>query len=478
MRSTHLTVTAVLVLLGTSATRAGTPPDADPRRDATDPVLVDLLLGAVTATDAECDAARRALAARADDLVTRASALVHAYAAVGFAPELVTADTPFLNEQFAWFRTHHPEIGWDDPLTVTRTLLDQWNPAAADRQADAGARRRARRNPHDVAARLLDITPDPRARRPPDVPAMREGGSWIISMYPETAAARRIAVLDGLPTFIAEEPTRIINLGRFADPRFDTDPHLEPDDAPQRLGAYLAMRDVWSAVVVANPDRPDLLRQAAAFCALNHRPRDAESFLMRGCIASADRRPWLIDLGELFEVRLFESSSAWERAEHAVRSYGYYGAALMLVEREQKDARIELVHRLSMVALEAGDIDGAIRYANELIAYEDHYMNTARHRHRGHSVLGRVALAAGDVDAAADHLLKSAFILDTPDFAAAGPSMILAVELLEAGEVDAVRQYLNNLGRPWQADGLDALRRWKDELTRHEIPSIDRFLRH
>ena len=63
--------------------------------------------------------------------------------------------------------------------------------------------------------------------------------------------------------------------------------------------------------------------------------------------------------------------------------------------------------------------------------------------HDGNQILGLVALAQGDTTRAKDYLLKAGNTPGSPQLDSFGPRMILARELLRAGEKNVVVEYLN-----------------------------------
>ena len=80
--------------------------------------------------------------------------------------------------------------------------------------------------------------------------------------------------------------------------------------------------------------------------------------------------------------------------------------------------------------------------------------------HKANSGLGRIALRQGDKVAARAYLLASAKSDGSPQMNTFGPNMILAKEMLEAGEKEAVLEYLQLCGKFWSMeDGRLAV--WK-----------------
>ena len=130
--------------------------------------------------------------------------------------------------------------------------------------------------------------------------------------------------------------------------------------------------------------------------------------------------------------------------------------------------------RISRNQLDRGRLERAAAMANELLAlsasYEDdwHYGNAVHH---GHLVLGRIALRKGDTDAAKQHLLAAGRTPGSPQLDSFGPNMMLAKELLAAGEAETVLEYFELCGVFW-AMGAPRLRRWAALVREGRTPDF------
>ncbi len=103
--------------------------------------------------------------------------------------------------------------------------------------------------------------------------------------------------------------------------------------------------------------------------------------------------------------------------------------------------------------------------------------NLADHTHHGNLVLGRLALAAGDVEEAGAHLLAAADVeRPSPVLGSFGPEMGLAKLLLERGESEIVLEYFRRCGRFWE-HGQEQLAEWTRAVEAGETPDLGRSVR-
>jgi len=113
-------------------------------------------------------------------------------------------------------------------------------------------------------------------------------------------------------------------------------------------------------------------------------------------------------------------------------------------------------------AVEVGDIAKAERYANDLLELAPRFRknwNYGNATHDGHMVLGRIALASGDVATAKHELLEAGKTLGSPQLHSFGPNMALALDLLRKRERDTVRQYFIECAEFWEM-GRGRPRNW------------------
>ena len=94
--------------------------------------------------------------------------------------------------------------------------------------------------------------------------------------------------------------------------------------------------------------------------------------------------------------------------------------------------------------------------------------------HDTNRVLGLVSLKSGDIDAAADYLLKAGKSTGSPQLDTFGPELDLANELLQLGKVDAVKTYLKDIKSFWEMNN-GQVDTWLAEIEKGGKPQLDRF---
>jgi hypothetical protein len=116
------------------------------------------------------------------------------------------------------------------------------------------------------------------------------------------------------------------------------------------------------------------------------------------------------------------------------------------------------LHAEAMLALAAEPSDDERRSDGDLV-------------HRGHLLLGRIALRFGDVERAKAHLALAGKARGRGLVEVFGPSMSLARELLARGERDAVLRFLA-LTREMSGRGVAERDRWAEQIRAGETPDF------
>jgi tetratricopeptide (TPR) repeat protein len=110
---------------------------------------------------------------------------------------------------------------------------------------------------------------------------------------------------------------------------------------------------------------------------------------------------------------------------------------------------------LAKVAFEAGHPDKAAAYAQELLQTAPQFpkdWNYGNAIYSGHFVLGRVALQAGDTQAAGSQLVAAGATPGSPQLNSFGPNTTLARDLLARGQTQPVIEYLEECKIFWKLD--------------------------
>jgi hypothetical protein len=119
-----------------------------------------------------------------------------------------------------------------------------------------------------------------------------------------------------------------------------------------------------------------------------------------------------------------------------------------------------------------GDFEAARARALQLLRLaevEPSEWNYGNAVHKAHLMLGRVALARGDVASAEAALLDSARVPGSPQLASFGPNMQLALDLLQAGRKEVVLEYFHLCEAFWEM-GRPQLRSWTRDVEQDRLP--------
>jgi hypothetical protein len=136
--------------------------------------------------------------------------------------------------------------------------------------------------------------------------------------------------------------------------------------------------------------------------------------------------------------------------------------------------RFYALGRAARNALKAGDTDGARKLAEELARLAPKYptdWNYGNAIQVANQVLGRIALAAGNVTEAKRRLLASADSKGSPQMNSFGPNLQLAKDLLAKGESQTVVEYFTRCGTFWKM-GADRLAAWTAAVNKGETPDF------
>jgi tetratricopeptide (TPR) repeat protein len=227
---------------------------------------------------------------------------------------------------------------------------------------------------------------------------------------------------------------------------------------------YRQGREMWMALVEDNPEDTVILNNAASFLRLSDKAK-SEELLKRASSLEPDDPRWPRKLAQLYWSEMLGKDAATRRSLAAMAQAEYERAqGLYRDERE----RLGQLHLLAQAAFEAGDYPKADTHASELLSKAE-----AGHRNNfyGNQILGRLALAAGDVERAKSHLLASAETAGCPLWSITFGSMVLAKELLGRGERETVLRFLERCAALWP-ESAEWLTRAVTAIERGETPFL------
>ncbi|MBT3377446.1 MAG: hypothetical protein HN742_34415 [Lentisphaerae bacterium] len=125
-------------------------------------------------------------------------------------------------------------------------------------------------------------------------------------------------------------------------------------------------------------------------------------------------------------------------------------------------------------ALKAGKTEDARKLATELEGLAPKHKNDWNYGNAiqdANQVLGRIALAEGDVEEAKKRLLASADSKGSPQMNSFGPNMQLAEDLLAKGEKDVVLIYFERCATFWRM-GADRIATWTKAVNEGQTPQF------
>jgi hypothetical protein len=132
-------------------------------------------------------------------------------------------------------------------------------------------------------------------------------------------------------------------------------------------------------------------------------------------------------------------------------------------------------------ALWREDLDDAESLARELLSLAERYRADWYYGnaiHHGHSLLGRVELKRNRLGPAIEHLHEAGKTPGSPQLNSFGPNMVLAQELLELGEKEAVLKYCELCRAFWSAQasitlwGYHPLDGWTKAIEEGDRPDF------
>jgi hypothetical protein len=231
-------------------------------------------------------------------------------------------------------------------------------------------------------------------------------------------------------------------------------------DLPDDMDANAQILELWRKNVEAHEDDVDVLKNAEKFF-FGKDPAEADRLIHRIAEKEPANREWPGELAQLYRMFGIPGETIDDPAKRAQEAY-----KRVLELTRTGAARESLAGDMSEAAFKVGDFRGAAELAQIHLQGKD---QTAPQR--ANTILGRIALRSGDVAHAKKYLLDSSGPDAAKDISLAGPTMVLAKELLEQGERDAVLQYLANCLPLWSR-GENILQMWINDIKNGKTPNF------
>ena len=320
-----------------------------------------------------------------------------------------------------------------------RAVLEEGARLTADEVVALEAQLQAGSLDMATRTRLLGYYGDiPRYREPSSQVRLRSLVLWQIHNEPKSS------VFAALPT-----------------PVWQLDPYQDPD-------GYVEGKQAFLAHLEEEPNDLTLLQHTADFLSRGDRLLSIELLERAQAIDNANPE-WALKLG--FDYYLESRGRSGVNIDTARKSLDQFERAFGLSEDAM--ARGGMKWALD-VAVNLKEFDKAREWAAAILDENRSGWNYGNNVHYGNIALGKIALAQGEVQAAASHLLLAGATPGSPQLNSFGPDTELARKLLEEGEDEVVLQYLDQCAKFWKS-GQDRLKAWTAIVRAGEIPAARDF---
>jgi hypothetical protein len=317
-------------------------------------------------------------------------------------------------------------LGLSQPESVRAILLLYSGKAVSKPKADE-LEADIKRNPDKIEPRLVLIGYySANGKTPADRSHLRQHVLWMIENHPEHPAT-------------AEPSLRDL-----------------PDDRDGN-GQILVL---WTKNLELHPDDVAVLKDAEKFF-FGRDPAEADHLIHQISTKEPNNKEWPTELAHLYQMFGIPDEHIEDPGQRSLEAY-----KRVLELTKNPAARESLAGDMAQDAFKVGDFAGSEALAKIHLQSQDRSATQ-----RANTILGRIALREGHLDAAKQYLLDSAGPMAAKDIAISGPTLILAKELLEHGERDSVLQYLQNCLVLWPR-GQNALEIWIADLQRGKAPNF------
>jgi len=231
-------------------------------------------------------------------------------------------------------------------------------------------------------------------------------------------------------------------------------------DLPDDYDGNAQILALWTKNLESHQGDVAVLKNAEKFFFAKN-PAIAEQLIYRIYEKEPGNREWANELAQLYRMFGIPGERIDDPPQRAAEAY-----KRVLALTRTSAAREALAGDMAEAAFKVGDFNGAAEFAKIYLHGKD---RTAPQR--GNTILGRVALRSGDLASAKQYLLDSSGPESSKDVSLAGPTMVLAKELLEQGEQGAVLQYLENCLQLWPR-GEEVLQIWIADIQHGKMPNF------
>jgi tetratricopeptide (TPR) repeat protein len=231
-------------------------------------------------------------------------------------------------------------------------------------------------------------------------------------------------------------------------------------DLPDDPEGNLQILQLWNKNLQSRGDDLAVLKNAEKFF-FGKDPGEADDLIHRISEREPNNREWPSELAQLYRMFGIPGENIENHGDRALEEY-----RRVLELTKNPAAREALSGEMAEAAFKIGDFPAAAELAKIYLESSDRPAVQ-----RANTILGRVALRDGDVDRARQYLLDSAGPRAARDIGMSGPTLVLAKELIERGEREAVLQYLEDCLQLWPR-GESALRIWIADIRNGKTPKF------
>ena len=231
-------------------------------------------------------------------------------------------------------------------------------------------------------------------------------------------------------------------------------------DLPDDIQGNAEILRLWRKNLQSHEDDLAVLKNAEKFF-FGKDPAEADRLIHRISEKEPGNPEWPNELAQLYRMFGIPGQHIDDPAQRAREAY-----TRVLALTRNPTAREALAGEMAQAAFKMGDFTSAAELAKIYLHGKD---RTAPQR--ANTILGRVAIRSGDMPGARQYLLDSSKPQAEKQVSLSGPTMVLAKELLEQGEREAVLQYLDSCLSLWPS-GENVLQMWIADIKNGKTPNF------